>query len=521
MVFMNHGLRSARSALAGTIAGLLLLFGAAAAAGADSQTAPPPQSRTLSPPGPSASSGTEDTTDYVALFQQIFKSVENRYVDKPDPKKLFEGAMKGLFDSLGDPHSYYLTQSLVKDFTDTTSGRFGGVGLIISKSAPSGGSGANGATGADAGAPNGSSGSSGQTLPGSSDPAYVEVVSPIHGTPAYRAGISAGDRITKIEGESTAPMTIDDVVNKLRGTPGTSVKVTILRGDHITFNVSLTRAIIEVPVVRDAMIQGDIGYIRIIQYTPLTPQKVREAVDTLRHQGATSLIIDERGNPGGLLSAVVTTSDYFLSSGIIVSTRSRIPSDNEVFTAHSRTIVPESLPIIVLIDKGSASAAEIFAGALRDHNRALLVGETSFGKGSVQQVFFLRSGDGAYKLTTAKYYTPNGQNIDKIGIEPDVVVKEPTLTQKEQEDLKKLIEENTITTFVREDPRADESKINAFVSRLHNDGITLDDYTLKRLIHNEQDRMQNDPPVYDLTYDKVLQKAVTLLSSGQYSGKGM
>jgi carboxyl-terminal processing protease len=268
------------------------------------------------------------------------------------------------------------------------------------------------------------------------------------------------------------------------------------------------------------MIEPNIGYIRIAEYTPLTAPKVRDAVESLKQKGATSLIVDERGNPGGLLTAVVATSDYFLSSGVIVSTRSRIPSDNEIFTAHPDTLVPNSFPIIILIDRNSASAAEIFAGALKDHNRALLVGETSFGKGSVQQVFFLPGGDGAFKMTTAKYYTPNGQNIDKIGIKPDIVVKEPELTTAEQADLKKLIDNNAIITFVRENPKADESVVGSFIAKLRGEGINLSDQILKRLIRNEQDRMQNDPPAYDLTYDTVLQEAVKLLKTGQYPSKG-
>ncbi len=493
MVDMKHGVRSIRSILTITSLALLLLLVPIAFVSADTKPVPSP---------PTPPSTVSNGKDYVQLLQEVFKSVEQNYVDKPDPKKLFEGAMKGLFDTLKDPHSYYLSQELVKDFTDTTRGRFGGVGLIISKRAPDANSSANGA----------------KSQPNASD--YVEVVSPIQGTPAYKAGISAGDRITKIDGESTEPMTIDEVVNKLRGVPGTKVTVTVLRADNITFDADLVRGIIDVPVVKDAMIPPNIGYIRIAEYTPLTAPKVKDAVEKLRKDGATSFIIDERGNPGGLLTAVVSTSDFFLSSGVIVSTRSRIPSDNEVFSAHRETLIPSSVPIIILIDRNSASAAEIFAGALKDHKRALLVGETSFGKGSVQQVFFLPGGDGAYKLTTAKYYTPNGKNIDKIGIKPDIVVKEPELTKLEQEDLQKLINDNSIVTFVRENPNADEAKVTAFISKLHDEGISLDDTILKRLIRNEQDRMQNNPPAYDLTYDTVLKEAVKLLKTGQYPGGG-
>ncbi|HUX20616.1 MAG TPA: PDZ domain-containing protein, partial [Spirochaetia bacterium] len=256
---------------------MLLFFALTLKVSADTTPAP------AAPPAPAGSS--ENGKDYVQILQRVFNSIENNYVDKPDAKKLFEGAMKGMFDTLKDPHSYYLSQELVKDFTDTTRGRFGGVGLIISKRAPDSTAALKGPTGPT----------------GAAD--YVEVVSPIQGTPAYRAGISAGDRITKIDGESTEPMTIDEVVNKLRGVPGTSVAVSILRGEDITFSVELVRGVIDVPVVKDAMIEPDIGYIRIAEYTPLTAPRVRDAVESLKKRGATSLIVDERGNPGGLLTA--------------------------------------------------------------------------------------------------------------------------------------------------------------------------------------------------------------------------
>lgn len=454
------------------------------------------------PPQLKAENAPAKAGDYERLLQQIFRSIENNYVDQVDAKKLFAGALKGMFDALDDPHSYYLSQTDLKDLTDTTSGEFGGVGLIISKPIKVGDPGPE------------------ATATPPRTPPYVEVVSPIHGTPAYRAGISAGDLITRIGEESTERMTIDEVVNKLRGAPGTKVTVTVLRGSNISFNVTINRAIIEVPVVTSAMIPEAIGYMRIIQYTPLTLDKVRDAVRSLADQGATSLIIDERGNPGGLLSAVVKTSDLFLSAGTIVTTQSRISGESAIYSASPDVLVPASLPIIVLIDKGSASAAEIFAAALRDNGRALLVGETSYGKGSVQQIFFLREGDGAFKLTTAKYYTPAGVNIDKVGITPDVIVAEPPLTQAEQDSLKKLLEGNLISTFVRENPGAGDAETLAFVTKLRQEGFLLQESTLLQLVQSEQDRMQNDPPVYDLRYDRVLSEAVRLLTTGAYPKKG-
>lgn len=454
-------------------------------------------------PALTAESQTDDTQKYLDLFDRVFRSIENNYVEKTDAEKLFGAAMKGIFDSLNDPHSYYLTSNETRDLTDITEGEFGGVGLIISKP------------------PLPSDPANAKPLPDTkTEPPYVEVVSPIRGSPAFKAGVSAGDRITKIEEESTVGMTIDEVVNKLRGAPGTKVTVTILRGSDITRNVELERAIIQVPDVKFAMIPGGIAYLRIIQYTAFTPDKVMEAINYFRANSYKSLIIDERGNPGGRLSAVVEIADDFLSSGTIVSTRSRVASENQIFSAHPDAAVPDSIPIIVLIDKGSASAAEILAGALHDNHRALLVGETSFGKGSVQQVFFLPGGDGAYKLTTARYYTPSGINIDKIGITPDKVIKEPDLTKAEQDSLKILVEDNAFTNFVRENPNASAAAIDTFVAKLRGSGIVLGDTLLKQLIRNEQDRMMTDPPAYDLDFDPVLREAARLFTSGEYPPAG-
>ena len=442
-------------------------------------------------------------SDYLSLFDRVFRSVQQNYVDKIDPKTLFEGAMKGLFESLNDPHSYYMSKDQVQDLTeltDVTRGQFGGVGLMISK--PPLGSGEPDAKPLF-----------GVKLP----PPYVEVISPLHGTPAYKAGILPGDRIMKIEDESTADMTMDQVLGKLRGQPGTIVNVTILRGTDIIFSADIVRSLIQVPDVKYAMMPGGIAYLRIVQYTAATPEKVREAIADFGKHKYTALVIDERGNPGGLLPAVVQVAAYLLPSGTIVSTRSRDASANEVFTAPGDPLVPASVPIIVLIDKGSASASEILAAALHDNHRAMLVGQTSYGKGSVQQVFFLRDGDGAFKMTTARYYTPNGNNIDKIGITPDKVVTEPQLGKAEQDSLKILIEQNVITNFVRDNPSAQASAVDAFISKLHGEGIVLGDQPLRQLIRGEQNRMMPDPPIYDLEYDPVLEEAVSILGTGRYS----
>ncbi|MBN1685424.1 MAG: S41 family peptidase [Spirochaetales bacterium] len=427
------------------------------------------------------------TEEYLRVFEEVFHYIEENYVEEIDPEVLFEGAMKGMFDTLDDPYSYFLDETDMDSLGLTTNGSFGGVGLTISKQ-----------TRSDTGEENPEA------------PLYIQVVSPIEDTPGYRAGINAGDLILEINGESTADFTIDDAAELIRGMPGTLVTLTIKRGNAKPFKVDITRDIVEVPTVKFAMID-EIAYLKLTQFTPFTDDRVREAFEYFNKQGYKGLVVDVRNNGGGRLSTVIEVSDMFLSEGTIVSTRSRVPRENEVFTADRSILVGEDIPIVVTIDRGSASASEILAGALKDSGRAVVIGETSFGKGSVQQVRDF--GDGGFRLTTSRYYTPSGKNIDKIGIAPDIEVTEPALTGEEEASLDRLTEEWTIPTFVRNNPRPTEAELDAFIRRLHEDGIMLEDRVLRRLISNEINRTNNNPPVYDLEFDLVLQEAVRQIES--------
>jgi carboxyl-terminal processing protease len=413
----------------------------------------------------------------MGTFYEVLRFVQDNYVDedKVGTQHLIDGALKGMFESLGDPHSAYLSATEMRDLDDTTSGRFGGVGLIISKIE----------TG-------------------------VEVVSPIEGTPAYRAGVNAGDLIVAVNGQSVIELNIDEVLSVLRGEPGTTVTMTVQRGKSLQFDVQVVRALIEVPTVKSAMMPDGLGYLRIIQFTPLTADRVRDALESFQKAGYRGLIVDLRGNPGGLLSSAIEVGDMFLSRGPVVSTRGRVPSENHVFYASARTtIVPEDMPVVVLINRGSASASEILAGALQDTARATVMGEKSYGKGSVQQI--KRVGDAGFRLTMARYYTPLGKNIDKVGIKPDVEVLEPELTQAQEASLDRLIQGNLIKEFVAANPSPTEPAVSGFVRELVGKGIDLDERYVWRLIRNEINRTNNDPPVYDLDYDLVLQRAVEQL----------
>ncbi len=439
-----------------------------------------------------AQSQDAETQRLLSTLEQVFRFVQNNYVEKVDPRTLEEGALKGLFDSLGDPFSAYLTPDQMRGLTDTTSGEFGGVGMYISKQV---------------------------AQDGQKGPLYIEIVSPIEDTPAYRAGIHAGDLLVRIGDHTTADMTVDDVVNKLRGRPGTDVTITVKRGESLEFPVTLQRSIIEVPTVKRDMISGSvaggkrIGYLRIIQFTPHTAERVKEAIQFFNANNYDSMIIDLRNDPGGLLTGVIDTADLFFSDGLIVGTKSRVPGENQAFYATPGQLVPDSIPIAVLVDGGTASAAEILSGALKDRGRGYLIGEKTYGKGSVQQV--RNVGDGGFRLTMAKYYTPNGEFIDKKGIQPDKIDAQPKLTDDQQKALVKLINENLVQKFVEKHSRPTSSDIDGFVSELKNQGIDLDARTVRYLVKGEVARISNTPIVYDLEYDNVLSDAVQMLRNDE------
>jgi len=420
---------------------------------------------------------------YFSIFQSAFNFILDNYVDVVDPKTLYEGAMQGMFDSLGDPYSSFLTEAMMSDLSDTTTGRFGGIGLYISKPLP------------DAKQPE-------QRL-------YVEIVSPIEDTPGWRAGIMPGDKITHIDGEATEPLTMDEVLKRLRGTPGSTVTITILRGTALVFDEKITRAMIEVPTIKKAMLPGNVGYLRIIEFTPQTLPRVKEALDWFKAQGYGSLVIDLRNNPGGLLQSVIQVADLFIDRGIIVSTKSRNRYENAVYQAKPDLAVARSMPIVVLINKGSASASEILAGALKDQKRAYLVGENTYGKGSVQQVLPL--GDTGFKLTMSRYYTPSDANIDKVGIAPDLVVEEPELTPEEEASLSSLIERDVFAAFAAANPNASPQQVERFVEGLREAGSPVSARVLRKLVRNQLERT-SITPIYDLEYDLQLNAALRVIA---------
>jgi carboxyl-terminal processing protease len=336
-----------------------------------------------------------DTYQVLSLFGDVFERVRSDYVDQTSDRDLVENALNGMLTGL-DPHSNYMNAKTFRDMQVQTHGEFGGLGIEVTQ-----------------------------------DNGYIKVVSPIDDTPASRAGIKAGDLILTIDGHTVQGLTLNEAVDKMRGAPNSKIKITLKReGVDQPVEATLTREIIKIQVVKSHLEGGDIGYIRITSFNELTDSGLRKAIAKLKEESGDklkALVLDLRNNPGGLLDQAVAVGDDFISDGEIVSTRARHPEDSQRWNAKGGDITG-GLPMVVLINGGSASASEIVAGALQDHRRAILLGTRSFGKGSVQTVIPL-PGNGAMRLTTARYYTPSGRSIQGLGIVPDVEVHEARVEQ--------------------------------------------------------------------------------------------
>ena len=335
----------------------------------------------------SQSSTDDETYRQLSLFGDAFQLIRDDYVEDIEDETLISNAINGMLSSL-DPHSSYLPDSDFKKMRERTKGEFGGLGIEITM-----------------------------------EDGYVKVVSPIDETPAAKAGIKAGDLIVMIEDDDVLGMTLSEAVALMRGPVGSDITVTIRRGANTMFDVTLTRDVIKMRSVRHES-YDQVGYIRVTTFSEQTTPGLKKAIDALREEHGADLdgvILDLRNNPGGLLREAISVSDAFLEEGEIVSTRGRKDNQNSRHYATSGDLL-DGLPIVVLINSGSASASEIVAGALKDHKRAIIMGTRSFGKGSVQSIIPM-PGHGAIRITTARYYTPSGVSIQSTGIEPDIDVE--------------------------------------------------------------------------------------------------
>ena len=390
----------------------------------------------------------------VELFGNVLEKVERQYVTPVDDKKLIEAAIDGMLTSL-DPHSGYLNHDDYADFMDQTRGEYSGLGIEVT-----------------------------------TEDGAVKVVTPTDDTPASRAGIQPGDYITAINNQSVIGLPLSDAVKKMRGPAGQSITLTIAREGKDPFDVKLTRENINVVSAKGHM-EGDYGYLRVSAFDDKTTDQATAAIKSLlaKNPNMKGLVLDLRNNPGGLLDQAVGISSLFLNGGEVVSQRGRDPKDIDRYNAKTNGDMLHGLPMVVLINSGTASAAEIVSGALQDHQRAAVVGLTSFGKGSVQTLIPLSGGeDGALKLTTARYYTPSGRSIQKTGIEPDLEVAETD-----------------------EQAQAIANEAFQFSEASFSNALNADEGKIRRAPHQPAEA---PPPGFDAKKDFQLQRALDVLRYG-------
>ncbi len=363
-----------------------------------------------------------ETYRLLDLFGDVFERVRKSYVTEVSDEDLIEAAITGMLTSL-DPHSGYLNAKNFKDMRVQTRGKFGGLGIEVTM-----------------------------------DSGLIKVVSPIDDTPAHRAGLQPGDLITHLDGDRVRGLTLSQAVDKMRGKVGEDIKLTIQRIGKEPFDVIITRGIIPIRTVRSRIEGADIGYIRIASFSQPTEKGLKKAIKEIKKElghNFHGLILDLRNNPGGLLDQAVSVSDAFLEKGEIVSTRSRKKEGHQRFNARPGDLT-DGIPIVVLINGGSASASEIVAGALQDHKRAIILGTKSFGKGSVQTIIPLQQ-QSAMRLTTSRYYTPSGRSIQEIGVMPDITVEPAKIEMIKQ---RKLTREGDLRGALKNDSNENEKSDN-------------------------------------------------------------
>ena len=383
-------------------------------------------------PYQSSSEQDKDVYKFLNLFGEAFEKIKNNYVEDVTSKDLIESAIEGMLSSL-DPHSTYLNYDELNELKVQTKGEFGGLGIEV-------------------------------TL----ENGFVKVIAPIDDTPAAKAGIKAGDLITHLDDEPVLGMTLSEAVTIMRGKVGSKIKLTVNRNESENLQISITRAIIQLKAVK-AKVENNIGYIRVSSFNQKVDKQIIDSIKDFKKDNLIGYVLDLRNNPGGLLDQAVNVTDIFLERGEIVSTRGRNGKQGIWYNVVKKDLT-NGLPLVVLINQGSASASEIVAGALQDHKRAIIMGTKSFGKGSVQTI--IPSGeDVAIKLTTAKYYTPSGRSIQKTGIDPDILVEQAELKRLDSTNNRK---ESDLRGAIDNEQKQDDKSSN----KENSDDI--DDYQLTR-----------------------------------------
>jgi len=397
-----------------------------------------------------AEADTENDTlplDELRTFTEVFAKVKSDYVEPIDDRKLIENAIRGMLEGL-DPHSAYLDKNSYSELQEGTSGEFGGLGIEVGM-----------------------------------EDGYIKVISPIDGTPAELSGIKAGDLIIRLDEKSVRGMSLNDAVDLMRGRPGSDIVLSIVReGEEKPIDITITRAIIMAQSVRSEILEPGFGYARVSSFQTHTAEDLRKAIEKLKKENENSLsglILDLRNNPGGILNAAVGVSDLFLDSGLIVYTEGRIQDSKLKFNAKPSDILRDA-PIIVLVNGGSASASEIVAGALQDHERAIIMGERTFGKGSVQTILPMND-DAALKLTTARYFTPSGRSIQAAGIDPDIVIKNIRVNREDNSNAGQIKESDLsghLGNGNKDDNEADKKSVNKTKKKDDKPSLAETDYQL-------------------------------------------
>lgn len=416
-------------------------------------------------------------TAYLQLFNQVLEKIQSSYYDteKIKPGPLIRSAIDGMLDALDDQYTRLMVPEDYKDMQIKTQGKFGGVGMVIEK-----------------------------------EDTAIRVVYPIAGTPAFNAGLQPGDFVLAIEGESTDTMDVAGAADRLRGTPGTEVSITVLHGKK-KFETTLKRANVQIESVLYDSIDTPLGlhYLRLKDFTEHSAKDMSDALKELRGRTLSALILDLRNNPGGLLESASDVSDLFVDTGLLVYTKGRLHSQNRTFPSTARDDYTD-FPVIVLTNGHSASGAEILAGAIRDSGRGILVGTKTFGKGVVQSVYDKLSLDYAITVTTATYYTPSGVSIHKKGIPPDVEIEQPPVSKEIQEALYKVRGEDIVLEFAKNHDRFAEADVTEIAQTLKTKKMELPENYIRYLLKEQFLRKKGKNVVFDIDTDYQLQRAVEI-----------
>ena len=418
---------------------------------------------------------------YLQIFHEISTLIESDYVEQVEDKNVYLGAIKGMIGALGDPHTRFMEEEDFKQLQEETRGSFGGVGIEVTQ-----------------------------------QEGALLVITPIDDTPAQKAGILPQDKIIEINGQSTEKMNIADAIKIMRGVAGSPVTLKIKRKTlKEPFNVTLIRELIKIQFLKSSFLEKEkLGYIRLSQFMgrESTSSDFKRIIREFQDKKATGIIVDLRSNPGGLLDLSIDLSDLFLPEGKdIVSVKGRGEKLIRVYKSTTSQDKILEIPMVVLLNNGSASASEIFAGAMQDNKRATILGNQSFGKGSVQNIYPLSHKTGV-ALTIQKYYTPSGVSIHKKGITPDIVINQIVPDEDERNNLDKIIKGNMVNTFVTENPGYTEKNVNLFNDLLTKKGLKLRPQVARYVLKREYNLGQS-APIFDREFDLQLNKAIDILNN--------